>query len=880
MTALPMPSNYVCSPTADEPTHHAVLWDDVGNSLGLVAVVASGNGYDQNIRGLDVQPANQLSFRQTNSPGTGYSDFERPYSYDEQVTWNNGRGEPYQTATPSTFYDSLNVWTLNANQVVNGPLPTYAKGYRNHDINMPGSVVWSPTHTKYKWAKSFSASASYNADKAYFLLRRVGVPTSSCVMTLCSDNAGVPGTVLQTVTLTAANITTDFLAVWPKFDWSGTQALVSGTTYWLVLTFSATPDTTNYWYVGTANDTAGYSSINGGTNWVADKSLFYRVTDADVLRKWHFFEYKGLLYAATEPENAGTAPQIFRNGWRGDADSNSGDKTKLNDATQMGWNATNILSGVAKIWAGPGYDDDPNFRTITAGASGVATVDTAWYTAHTTSTQYVIKGTDWWTEITGHGIGVPIRSVVAPADVIYFALGNGTTMVRWGEYDNFGAWATRAWTNDGTNKADILSVRTDQRDGVQVVMGSNSDRGGGVSVARANVKAWGDNLQFGTPTPLGQDKYHINGIADGDKFIFVSTDAAVYAIDKDTMDKVIDFQAFTGPDNGKAMFFSSPYTYFSLGRGGFERLNGTNMEDIGLWRLEGWPANRQGPVAHGVGHPQYGFVAVDAGPSGYSAVYVWNGGWHEIFRATEAGQRIRSLYYEVIPGSAVDRLWIGMDADIVWLAMPNVLNPYFDSSFRYTYESSITSAWIIDQARDMWKYIKNMKIFAEGLSTNTRWIEWDYQTDSETDSSAWHVGTGTFATSPSTEITVALKAKRFRYRLRMYTTDNTTSLRMIANTIGLISGIPPKKMVNMTFRVREQDGSTIDLNGDPDGLTYASIVSTLKTWESDPSPVHMASIDYDADSIDVMVQPSPRRPLAIIAGESTDIVGTIKMMEA
>jgi hypothetical protein len=478
-------------------------------------------------------------------------------------------------------------------------------------------------------------------------------------------------------------------------------------------------------------------------------------------------------------------------------------------------------------------------------------------------------------------MAVPVRSVVSPGDVVYFALGYGTNIRRWGEYDNSGVWATRTWADDGTNKGDILSVHTDQRDGVQVVLGSNSDAGGNVSLNRANIKAWGDNLQFGVAVPLGQNKHKINGIADGDKYIYVGTEAAVYAVAADSMDKVIDFQAFTGPDNAKTMFFSSPYIYFSMGRGGLERLLQTNMEDIGLWRLEGWPSTRQGNIAHGVGHPQYSFLCVDAGPSGYSSVCVWNnGGWHEIYRASEAGQRIRSVYYEVIPGSSIDRLWIGQDADIVWVPMSNVLNPYADPNFRYTYETVITSSWIIDAARDMWKYIKNMKIFAENLAVNVRWAEWDYQTDAETDSSAWHVGTSNFDTSPSTEVSIAQTAKRFRYRLRFYTTDATTPWRMIANTIALITGVPPKKVVNITFRVREEDGLCINLNGDGDDLSYAQVVAQLNSWASLPTPIHLSSIDYDADGLSVIVSPTPRRPLSIVAGESSSMVGSVKLQEA
>jgi hypothetical protein len=642
---------------------------------------------------------------------------------------------------------------------------------------------------------------------------------------------------------------------------------------------------TNHWKVGvnpSATVTATVETTDGVAYTTADHELYYRVTDADVRRKWHFFEYKGMLYTVTQPTDGTGTSQVYRNGWRGCADSNNGVLTRLVDALQTGWTTAKLAGGIVEIWDGPGFDDFPNYRTIATAANGYAVCDSTWFTEHTANTEYIVKGTEWWNAPTSSfGFTKVVKSAVSPAEVVYFSQGNATALRRWGEYNASGTWTERAPAVDGANKADLLAVRLDQKDGLQVIRGLNKDSGNNVSISRASVKAWGSDLQFGTPKPVGYTRTKITNIADGDSNLYIAKEDGIFAMYEDSIDKVVDFLAFSGENNGLAMFFQTPYVYFSLGRGGWERLQDLNMEDIGLWRLEGWNPAFQGPVAGAVGHPQYQFVCVDAGPAGYSSVYANNGTWHEIFRCPEAGQRIRSLYYEVLPGSTVDRLWIGMDADLVYVPMPNVLNPYKDSAFPFTFETIIESSWIDDGVRDREKYYKSMKIFAENLVANDHYIEWDYQTDAANDNTAWTRGTGTFDASPAEDIALGVTAKRFRYRLRICTNNSATAPKVVSVTIGLISSIPPKRRSVITFMVREEDGVGMDLSGEEDGQTYVGIVGQLNTWASSPTPVSISSVNPDVHGMSAIVNPTSRRPLYIIeSGEAQAFLGTITLQEA
>jgi hypothetical protein len=553
----------------------------------------------------------------------------------------------------------------------------------------------------------------------------------------------------------------------------------------------------------------------------------------------------------------------------------------LNDSTQTGWTTAKLADAIALIWDGPGYDDFPNYRTISSATSGEATVSSAFTTDHTTSTLYVIRGSDWWSDVGVGSITKPILFAEAPESVVYLSQGRDTPIIRWGEYNNSGTWTSRTAAAEGSeSKADGIRSRLDPKDGMQLFRWQNKDKGEHVSISKASTKKWGEDLQFKTTIPIGMDRDKINNIVDGEQYLFVVKEDAIYAVDEEDMpDKVVDFQGLSSELSGAAAISSTPYVYFSLGRGGFERLLDRNMEDIGPWRGEGLPAGRQGYVSAAVGHPQHIFAAVDAGDDGYSALYIYNGGWHEIFRAREAGQRIRSLHYEVLPGETIDKLWIGLSADLGWVPVSSQLNPYYDPSMEYTYEWSVTSAWIDDQIKDMYKYIKELKISGESLSAS-RYIEWDYQLDDAGDTSAWVRGSGNFDSGPSETISVAQTCKRFRYRLRGYNTTKATPMRILAATTGLVTTIPPKYRCNIQWMIQEEDGSSIDLQGDDDGQTFAGIAALLNTWASSPNPCTTSCVDPDLDGLTVFVQPSPRRPTFIVEGlESIQHVGTVMLQE-
>jgi hypothetical protein len=84
----------------------------------------------------------------------------------------------------------------------------------------------------------------------------------------------------------------------------------------------------------------------------------------------------------------------------------------------------------------------------------------------------------------------------------------------------------------------------------------------------------------------------------------------------------------------------------------------------------------------------------------------------------------------------------------------------------------------------------------------------------------------------------------------------------------------------LTFLVDEEDQEAKDVQGEPDGQSYLSIMAQLGTWASSPEPVHMDCVDGILNDIDVLVMPTPGRASYIIETEASGHVNSIRLQEA
>jgi len=463
----------VVSPSATNPTHHIKL-SDGSTSLGFI--LRSGGRIDA--RAISRRP------RQNGQ----YSPFT-------QSDWSGGRGIKDAQSDRSRFADSKRAITRHGGTVMIGGQETYATGYRQADAYMPGKLTWQSLLTSNRYiAYQVTASATGNRSAIYLWVRRRGSPTSTLTVELCANNAGVPGTVLKTVTATTSNVT-DTISQLYEFLFSSVQAVTSTTVYWVKIYTSSADSATNYWEVGTdAADTNNLTKASSdGTSWNACAyDLYFRMVDDTDLLGGFFFPYKGQTYFLTRPSGS-DAPKLYINGDRGVA-TGTHSTTTLQDTTKA-WTVNEWAGSVLLIVGGTNSEWQKPYRTIASNTSTTLTFSPALPKASVSAqTTYVILGSNKWTEITGHGLTVLPTGIASSGDVCYFAQGDFTQMRRMREYLSNTTW-TREFAAEDNYAKFLLDYRGTAK-GLMIAKTNDYDNTGRPGFAQAPTEAWGSRLKF------------------------------------------------------------------------------------------------------------------------------------------------------------------------------------------------------------------------------------------------------------------------------------------------------------------------------------------------------------------------------------------------
>ena len=440
--------------TTRKPKYHAELVDGAGTRVGLMMSDARGQDQAQAIRRA---PYPRTSTRIAQG-ATKYSDYELPYRPIEQDNWASGRGSIDFEKDVSRYLDAGGLNTEHENQVILGGQVTYGTGdfIRRQNIALPGSVNWQGLYDAQRFiAATFTVSGGdYNADYAEIWVRKVGSPTGNMTVDIYTDVAGAPGASVVSAALNVATGFTDVLSLFKKYDWSGAAALTTATVYHVVVGGAAGWTAASCVEVGCNASAAGHKSADGTTFAASTFSPFYRVADAAVPAPGKYFEYKRQLCFVTMPDS-GAASAIYYNGWRGTADSNAGQLTKLIDATQTTWASLPVGCQVLII-AGPGSEESQPWRTITASASGELTVSPAWKTTHTTATEYVVLGSSHWP--TKSTCSYCATDVAVAGEMFFLAFGAAANIEMYRQFTRAGAWvASNTTMNYGAER--LLTIQ-------------------------------------------------------------------------------------------------------------------------------------------------------------------------------------------------------------------------------------------------------------------------------------------------------------------------------------------------------------------------------------------------------------------------------------
>jgi hypothetical protein len=674
----------------------------------------------------------------------------------------------------------------------------------------------------------------------------VGTPATLTVE-LCADNSGVPGTVLQTATVTTSTIT-DVLSVLQAF--SVAQSLTGGTTYWLKV-YDTSSATANHWEIGTDASGSGKESSNG-TTWSATTSFYYRVVDGATAPKTaFFFEYKRQLYYVTKPGSG--AASLYMNGDRGVA-TGTQSGTTLQD-TSKSW-TTNEWAGCVVL-----NTSTNEYKTIASNTANTLTISGTWTgTPVAATSEYVIVGSNKWTGVSVT-LAAPVTDVVVSGNIVYFAMGDSTNVRRYREYNNTGTW-TREDADDGTNKATLL-ITGYNSSGVFSVLKANNDTS--AIAEAASTSTWGTDLTFGTATQIGDLDSRINSLAYYDSTWWIGKEDGLFKISSGKAVPMLNAMK-TVRDENNCLNMSGWNTnlYFSF-QTGWERLYSTTIDDIGPNRDGGMPSNRVGVVADFMPVLQRGYVAYDGGDSNYSCVMATTapgGSWHELYRSNEAGARITSVFYQHIP-NLINRLWVWQGADVLWLATSDdTHNPLNDSQMLYAHEGYIVTAWY-DESVDLDHFYDKLRMFTKNLvSGGARRVEVDYQVDGAGDGDTWNRSNVDYSTSPYQTENVgngAVTGWRIRLRLRFLSSAQATPV--VITSMDIRQNVVNEALYDYIIDIREEDRLML-LNGADETATAISVINQLTQWQQQADPLTMTCVVPSFSSATGNIDPISLVPLS------------------
>lgn len=700
------------------------------------------------------------------------SEPSRPFTVTQKA-WFGGKGRVRYQDDPNGFFDNKSLWTMTDGKLFPVPQWKFAKNIRANDMDLPGSLTWqSLLGTKLYISRSFTASSSYSADKAYIWVRRVGNP-GTLTLKLHSNNSGSPGTVLQTVTKAYTDLGDSSDPEPPSeymvFDWTGTESLTASTLYHLSIFGATTDNDANHWEVGC--DMAGSASkvSSDGSTWGAGSptfGMYFRVTDADTNRQWFPFTLEAAQYIVSKNDDSSVASKVFINGDR--FRPTTATTTVLTDTSSgvsTGWTTDQYAGARAKIIGGAGDGQD---RLISSNTSTAITITPALETAaNTTTTSVVIYGTDYWTEVTGHGLGQVVSRPAVGGKVTYFPQGESVNMRHF--YVNHTQAIQHSFGQNGTNKADLMAVFSNPA-GTQVWKVRQLTAG----AARAAVVTAGSNLVFGSEKIIGGLDYRITNLFVADE-LYAGKEDSLWRFEADTPRRLkTGVEGVADPSNYLAAS-PAPGVIWLGWNHSIARMVGSEVSDQLNFRAgyDGMPSDRAGVATCIVAALGWVFFAIDGGSSNYSSILVWNGfGWAEIFRGWAAGVRIRNIFWQSNV-NARSRLWFDIGGDLAYMEFPlRNANPLLDTTIPYQHEAVLVTSTFDANDPTLYKLFHNFRLVTDSLGTTGKVLV-DWQFNTEIGTGAWHT-LGEMAAVSLKEFILDLgEAYSIRFRLRLQTTSAT-----------------------------------------------------------------------------------------------------------
>lgn len=788
---------------------------------------------------------------------------KRVGDFDEQRSWKGGRGIDSLSDNPEGYWDSENAWTLSSGRVHQSLLWQFSRGLKSADFDLPSktkSLTWKPvmpgTYLSISWT-----SMGFVCDYIRMWIRKVGTP-GTLTIRLHSDSGGNPSTVEKTMTLGVSDVD-DVVSVFHKIALPSTLTM-SAATYHISVYADSADNTNNHWEVGGYNGgTVGKSSADDSTWSDADFDMFFYASPADVERRWFSFFLDGAMYVA-DRKTGGSASQLWINGDRGIA--TSGGSTTLTDSAKS-WTTNRWAGAFVRIIKGVGAGQ---IREIASNTGTALTVTSSWSVSPTSTSEYIIYGTEWFTEITSTGLGVISSSPLVVNGIVYFPIVSGGLIRRmiWNP-----ATPGYSFANDGGSVADFLESISTPTGTFVASAKLNGD------VTWAPATAWSAtpaDLVFGIIKHVGSSTHNVTGILQRESLLWIFKEDGIWNMDANLNALSVSGGFSKNPSsyNGRSAVVHQQFLYYSWGHT-LIRAYGVSHDDVGQdWSGHGLPEGREGYVSSLDSYTSALFVGTDAG-EGVSSVHIFDGiGWHEVFRGFGAGENVTRVTIQPCQGTR-NRTWIHCGDVFVFQEMPYLKSsPRLDSGVRYMHEAVIESSAIdMGTASGLPKFIKELTVFSKNLGVGQT-IAVDYQVDDDVHTSSWTQATELHTSPESTAFLGLENIRKFAYRLRIHSSDNTVPVEILGVVPNGYARVPFKMM--WTLRCRADNVITNGKYAKPD---------ELMRWLLDnaryPGRIEMTSQYELAHKYFVIVHPPRMFPYKPgFAGQPEESVFTIALEEA
>jgi hypothetical protein len=308
------------------------------------------------------------------------------------------------------------------------------------------------------------------------------------------------------------------------------------------------------------------------------------------------------------------------------------------------------------------------------------------------------------------------------------------------------------------------------------------------------------------------------------------------------------------------------------------RVYGSSHDDIGDdYRGLGLPDGREGEYSDADSYLKLVFFGINA-DAGTSSVLAWDGmGWHEVLRNPRTAARIRMVKIQVCP-STRNRLWTDLGGgNLAFQELPLYKSsPRLASGARYMHEGVLESAAIdMGTASGLAKFFKELTATVRNLNAFGRVVYVDIQTDDDVHTATWTY-VDVMSRSPESTVFLGLQnVRRFAYRLRLCTTDNTIPID--------VEGVVPNGYARVPFKfvftMQIQAGGIFSRRGKL--ATADELMRWLMDSARQPGRVRMDSVFEMAHGFHVIIHPPRMFPIVPKKGRNPETANfTLVLQEA